>query len=82
LTFLAPFHSLVAWMFAGFIVAHVYLTTTGPKPLTGIEAMITGWEEVEQHGEHEETQPVAELPGEPGSSNSDNDEQPLAAAAD
>ena len=82
LIFLAPFHSLVAWMFAGFIVAHVYLTTTGPKPLTGIEAMITGWEEVEQHGEHEETQPVAELPEETGSGGSNNDEQPLAAPAD
>jgi len=29
LPFLAPFHSLVAWLFASFIVAHVYLTTTG-----------------------------------------------------
>jgi thiosulfate reductase cytochrome b subunit len=49
LPFLAPFHSLVAWLFAAFIVAHVYLTTTGHKPLSGIEAMVTGWEEVEVH---------------------------------
>ena len=47
LPILAPFHSLVAWMFASFIVAHVYLTTTGPEPLTGIKAMINGWEDVE-----------------------------------
>jgi thiosulfate reductase cytochrome b subunit len=47
---LAPFHSLVAWLFASFIVLHVYLTTTGPKPLGGIEAMVTGWDEVEAPG--------------------------------
>jgi thiosulfate reductase cytochrome b subunit len=52
---LAPFHSLVAWLFAGFIVAHVYLTTTGPEPLTGINAMMTGWEdvEIEEHSSEE-----------------------------
>ena len=49
LPFLAPFHSLVAWLFATFIVAHVYLTTTGHAPLSGIEAMVTGWEEVDIH---------------------------------
>jgi thiosulfate reductase cytochrome b subunit len=48
LPFLAPFHSLVAWFFAAFIVAHVYLTTTaGPRPLSSIKAMMLGWEEVE-----------------------------------
>jgi thiosulfate reductase cytochrome b subunit len=51
LGFLAPLHALIAWTFAAFIVAHVYLTTTaGHTPLAGIESMITGWEEVEaQH---------------------------------
>ncbi len=49
LPFLAPFHSLVAWLFATFIVAHVYLTTTGHEPLAGIKSMITGWDEVEVH---------------------------------
>lgn len=46
---LAPIHSLIAWIFAAFIVAHVYLTTTGVTPLESIRAMITGWEEVEVH---------------------------------
>jgi thiosulfate reductase cytochrome b subunit len=46
---LAPFHSLVAWLFAAFIVAHIYLTTTGHKPLAGIQAMMNGWEETEDH---------------------------------
>ncbi len=50
LSFLAPLHSLVAWSFAAFIVAHVYLTTTvGKTPVDGVRAMITGWEDVETH---------------------------------
>ncbi len=49
LLWLAPVHSLVAWLLATFIVAHVYMTTTGPTILTDIEAMITGWEDVEVH---------------------------------
>lgn len=48
LAFLGPLHSLVAWLFASFILAHVYLTTTaGPRPLSSIQAMMLGWEEVE-----------------------------------
>jgi thiosulfate reductase cytochrome b subunit len=47
LPFLAPFHSLVAWLLGAFIVGHVYLTTTGATPLEAIRAMVTGWEEVE-----------------------------------
>ncbi|MGW8225661.1 MAG: cytochrome b/b6 domain-containing protein, partial [Anaerolineales bacterium] len=47
LTYLAPFHTLIAWLFASFIVAHVYLTTTGPTPLASIRAMMVGWDEIE-----------------------------------
>ena len=47
LVYLAPFHTLIAWLFATFIVLHVYLTTTGPTPLTGIRSMIDGWDQVE-----------------------------------
>ncbi|KAF0108627.1 MAG: Thiosulfate reductase cytochrome B subunit (Membrane anchoring protein) [Anaerolineaceae bacterium] len=47
---LAAFHTLVAWLFATFIIGHVYLTTTGgPKALDSIKAMVTGWEDVEVH---------------------------------
>lgn len=53
---LAPFHTLIAWLFAQFIVLHVYLTTTGHEPLAGIKAMMLGWDEVEVHDGHE---PVA-----------------------
>jgi thiosulfate reductase cytochrome b subunit len=49
LPFLAPFHSLVAWMFAAFIVVHVYMTTTAATPLEAMRAMVTGYEEVEMH---------------------------------
>jgi thiosulfate reductase cytochrome b subunit len=49
LPLLAPFHSLLAWLFASFIVGHVYLTTTGATPLEGIRGMVTGYEEVEDH---------------------------------
>jgi hypothetical protein len=47
-------HSLVAWMFGSFIVGHVYLTTTGHKPLAAIQAMMHGWDEVEAHAPTEE----------------------------
>jgi thiosulfate reductase cytochrome b subunit len=47
LAFLAPFHTLIAWLFATFIVLHVYLTTTGHTPLASIRAMMLGWDEVE-----------------------------------
>ncbi len=51
---LAPFHSLVAWLFAAFIVGHVYLTTTGATPVEAMRAMVTGWEEVEAHEEEKQ----------------------------
>ncbi|NTU65844.1 MAG: hypothetical protein HGB05_21165, partial [Chloroflexi bacterium] len=61
---LAPFHTLVAWLFASFIVAHVYLTTTGVTPAADIRAMITGWEDMEVHGDEAEPagQPVPPSP--------------------
>lgn len=49
LLFLAPFHTLIAWLFATFIVMHVYLTTTGHTPMAGIKSMMLGWDEVEVH---------------------------------
>lgn len=50
---LAAVHTLGAWLFAAFLVAHMYLTTTGPTPLAMIRARIVGWDETEH--EHEET---------------------------
>jgi len=53
LSFLAPFHSLVAWTFGTFIIVHVYMTTTGATPLEAMRAMVTGYEEVEVHAHAE-----------------------------
>jgi thiosulfate reductase cytochrome b subunit len=47
LGFLLPVHSLIAWLFATFLIMHIYLTTTGPTPLASMKGMVTGWEEVE-----------------------------------
>ncbi len=49
LPFLAPLHTLIAWLLATFVVAHVYLTTTGATVGQDIEAMVTGWENVPVH---------------------------------
>ena len=47
LLWLAPFHTLIAWLFTSFIVLHIYLTTTGHTPLANMRAMTMGWEDVE-----------------------------------
>ncbi len=47
LTFLAPLHAFGAWMFAAFLLMHVYLTTTGPTPVANMKAMVVGWDLVE-----------------------------------
>jgi thiosulfate reductase cytochrome b subunit len=52
LPWLGPFHTLIAWSFTAFIILHVYLTTTGPTPLAGMQAMMMGWEDVEVHEGH------------------------------
>ncbi|TCD47165.1 cytochrome b/b6 domain-containing protein [Chlorobium sp. N1] len=43
----AHIHTLLAYMLVGFVVMHVYMTTTGHTVTSNIKAMITGWEEVE-----------------------------------
>ena len=51
LGFVAPVHTLLAWLFAAFLIMHIYLTTTGPTPLANIKAMVNGWEEVHEGNE-------------------------------
>lgn len=55
LAFLAPVHALAAWLFAAFLLMHVYLTTTGPTPTAHIQAMVAGWD----GGEVPDGEPVA-----------------------
>ena len=51
LSYVAPLHALVAWLFAAFLIMHIYLTTTGHTPLANMKAMVTGWEDVHQDSE-------------------------------
>jgi len=43
---IAYIHVAGAFLLLGFVIGHVYLTTTGHKPLSAIKAMLTGWEEM------------------------------------
>ena len=47
LHFIAPLHNLGSWMFISFLVAHVYLATTGQTVTAHLRAMLDGYEEVE-----------------------------------
>lgn len=51
---LAPFHTLISWLLATFVVMHVYLTTTGHTATADIRAMIMGWDEVETPAQSQE----------------------------
>jgi PAS domain S-box-containing protein len=42
----ALIHTLGAFLLLGFVIGHVYLTTTGHRPLSAIKAMLTGWEDM------------------------------------
>ena len=42
----AYLHTFGAFLLLGFVIGHVYLTTTGHRPLSAIKAMLTGWEEM------------------------------------
>lgn len=56
LKLIAIIHTIGAFSLIAFVIAHVYLTTTGKKPLTAIKAMITGWEDLDHdNSEGEET---------------------------
>lgn len=41
---LVPLHSLGAWLFASFLVMHLYLTTTGHTVTSNLKAMVSGYE--------------------------------------
>ncbi len=58
----AFWHTLGALLLIVFLIIHVYMTTTGRTPTSNIEAMITGYEELEEEEEEieaEETHPDA-----------------------
>jgi hypothetical protein len=59
----------MAWLFASFIVGHVYLTTTGATPLEAMRGMITGNEEVEVREPHSPADKAPKIGKEPVTSN-------------
>ncbi|PIE21864.1 MAG: cytochrome B [Planctomycetota bacterium] len=54
LELIAPLHRFVAWLFAGFVVLHIYMTTTGTTWYANLRAMLTGYGKPE--GEEPEAQ--------------------------
>jgi thiosulfate reductase cytochrome b subunit len=58
-------HIIVAYLFALFLIIHVYMATLGPTPLSHIRAMINGYEEEPGAGGEKSDNEV--LPVEPAS---------------
>jgi thiosulfate reductase cytochrome b subunit len=50
----ALIHTALAFAILLFIIIHVYMTTTGHTVFAHIKAMITGWEQVDEHAKIEE----------------------------
>ncbi|MFO8053715.1 MAG: cytochrome b/b6 domain-containing protein, partial [Bacteroidales bacterium] len=46
---IAVLHTFGAFLMVAFIIAHIYLTTTGHTITSNLKAMITGWEELEEN---------------------------------
>ena len=53
---IALVHTAGAFALVAFVVAHIYLTTTGRTITANLKAMVTGWEEIDEES------PAAELP--------------------
>lgn len=52
-------HVLGGFVFASFLIVHVYMTTTGHTPLAHLKAMCTGWEDVEEDDQPAPAAPAA-----------------------
>lgn len=48
---IAIIHTIAAFLLLSFIVAHLYLITTGEKVTTNLKAMLTGYEELDEHND-------------------------------
>lgn len=49
LEWIALAHTLGAFLLMAFLVVHIYMTTTGETVFSNLRAMITGYEEIEEH---------------------------------
>ncbi len=45
---LGPAHTLGSYLFLAFLIGHIYLSTTGPTPMSLLRAMITGYDVEEE----------------------------------
>jgi thiosulfate reductase cytochrome b subunit len=52
---IAIFHTVAAILLVVFIVTHLYLMTTGETVISNLKAMLTGFEELEEHRKEEKT---------------------------
>ena len=46
---IAYIHTIGAYILIAFIIIHLYLITTGRTIFSNLKAMITGWEEMDEH---------------------------------
>ncbi|MBZ0178470.1 MAG: cytochrome b/b6 domain-containing protein [Melioribacteraceae bacterium] len=53
LEIIAVLHTIGAFLLVAFVIVHLYLITTGTKVLTNLQAMLTGYEELEDEGDKE-----------------------------
>lgn len=63
LEIVATLHTLGAFLIIAFIIAHIYLITTGHTVLSNLKAMLTGYEELDEEEKdptNNETGPIAE----------------------
>jgi len=49
LELIAIIHTIAAFLLLSFIITHLYLITTGEKVTTNLKAMLTGYEELDEH---------------------------------
>lgn len=54
LSTIAYWHTIGAFLLVAFVIAHLYLITTGQTITSNLKAMITGYEELEEEQEKEE----------------------------
>ena len=53
LELIAIIHTIAAFLLVSFIITHLYLITTGEKVTTNLKAMLTGYEELDEHKDYD-----------------------------
>lgn len=59
---IAVLHTIGAFLLLSFVIAHLYLATTGATATSNLKAMITGYEELERWPGEENSRPDAQAP--------------------